>query len=154
MKSVRKRVRVQAYVEPELAKRIVERVETSGTTESGMVRSSLLQYLDGDSDAMLVLRRLDRLGRALIRLHRDLEFHSEAFSVFVRSWFAHTPAIPEASRRAVLASAESRYRQYMDELVQQFARGHRFLDDLPKELVANDTELDAILAKADEAPPR
>jgi hypothetical protein len=154
MKAFRKRVRVQSYVEPELARRIVDRVETTGATESGMVRSSLLQYLDGQSDATLVLRRLDRLGRALTRLHRDVEFHSEAFSVFVLRWFAHTPAVPEDRRKAVLAAAEARYRQYIDDVVQQFAGGRRFLDDLPQESVANDTELDAILVNADERAPR
>jgi hypothetical protein len=154
MKAFRKRVRVQSYVEPELARRIVDRVETTGATESGMVRSSLLQYLDGQSDATLVLRRLDRLGRALTRLHRDMEFHSEAFSVFVHSWFAHTPPVPEDRRKTALTLAEARYQQYMDDVVRRFAGGRRFLDDLPQESVANDTELDAILVKADERGPR
>jgi hypothetical protein len=154
VKPQRKRVRVQAYVEPELAQRIAERVKTTGATESGVVRSSLLQYLDSESDAMLVLRRLDRLGRALARQHRDVEFHSEAFSVFVRSWLAQAPTLDDDRQSAPGTPAEGRYRRFVEGVVEQFSGGSRFLDDLPQEPVASDTELDAIRGKTDEERPR
>jgi len=45
------------------------------------------------------------------------------------------------------ARAEGRYKQFLEHVIERFSGGHRFLDDLPHEVVANDTELDAILAK-------
>jgi hypothetical protein len=149
MKPLRKRVRIQTYVEPEVAKLLGQRMETMGVSESGMVRSSILEFLDETRDKTLLLRRLDRLGRAVERLHRDLEFLSEAFAVFTLTWFAHTAPIEQEREPAARASGKARYQQFMELVVQRFAGGARFLDDLPKETLANDEELDAIRASAD-----
>jgi hypothetical protein len=147
MKRARKRVRIQTYVEPEVAAQISRRGATMGTSESGVLRSSLLESLEEPNDKMLLLRRLDRLGRGVERLHRDVEFLSEAFGVFVQAWFTQTPPLPVERERAARASGESRYRQYMDVVVQRFAGGARFLDDLPKEPLADDEELDRLAGR-------
>lgn len=147
------RVRVQPYVPAELAKRLEMHCAATGVTESAGVTAALEQWLDGTGDKTLLLRRLDRLGRALERLHRDEEFLSEAFSVFVRIWFAHTPNVPEDRRSAARASAEGRYRQFVQHVVEQFSGGRRFVDDLPHEPIAHDGELDSLRAHG-ERPPR
>ena len=54
--------------------------------KSALVKSALEQYLRGTADATLVMRLLDRLGRAGVRTQRDLELLSEAFVVYVRLW--------------------------------------------------------------------
>jgi hypothetical protein len=149
MRTFRKRVRLQAYVEPELGERVAQRRAAMGTSESGIVRSSVLHYLDDRSDTALLLRRLDRLGRANARLQRDVELLSESFGVFLRTWFAHTPALPDDSKALARAAAESRYRQLVEHVAQRFSGGRRFLDDLPREAVANDAELEAIRTKTD-----
>jgi hypothetical protein len=156
MKAFRKRVRVQAYVEPELARRLVQRRMTMGASESGIVRSSLVQYLDGSSDMELLLRRLDRLGRADERLQRDLELLSESFGAFLRTWFAHTPALPEDAKGFARATAERRYRQLIEHVGQRFSGGRRFLDDLPHESIADPAELDAVRSEvsAEKTGPR
>lgn len=155
MKPFRKRVRVQAYVEPELARKLVERRMTMGASESGIVRSSLVQYLDGTSDLELLLRRLDRLGRADERLRRDLELLSESFGAFLRTWFAHTPALPEDAKALARATAERRYQQLIEHVGQRFSGGRRFLDDLPQESIADAPKLDVIRSEleADKTGP-
>jgi hypothetical protein len=60
----RGRVRLQSYVEPAFADRVNRYCLAMGVSESAIVKSSLDQYLDGVGDATLLLRRLDRLGRA------------------------------------------------------------------------------------------
>jgi hypothetical protein len=122
----------------------------SNCTESAYVTMALRQALDGTSDWVLLMKRLDRIGRALERLQRGEDFLSEAFSAYLLSWFAHTPAVAgDADRKAAArASAESRYRDLMQFVVRKFASGHRFIDDLPQEPVANDAELEAVLARA------
>lgn len=146
------RVRVQPYVPTELAKRLEAHCAATGVTESAGVTAALEQWLDGTSDKTLLLRRLDRLGRAIERVHRDEEFLSEAFSVFVRIWFAHTPNVPEDGRRVARASAEGRYGQFVQHVVQQFSGGRRFVDDLPQEPIANDGELDSLRAEPENPP--
>jgi hypothetical protein len=88
------------------------------------------------------------------RTQRDLELFSQAFGVFMRLWFAHTPPIPEENKRSARTSAESRYKQFVEHVSQQFSGGHRFLDDLPHEAVANEAELTAVVASgADSMAP-
>ncbi len=137
------RIRLMPYVEPELAQRLEKCCAALDATQSAVVTSALRQYMDGTSDATLVLRRLDRLGRSALRTHRDVELLSEAFSVFVRLWFAHTPTIPEDGKRAARTTAEGRYRQFVEHVAEQFSGGRRFLDDLPHEEVADGAELEA-----------
>jgi len=63
----RGRVRLQSYVDPATADRVDRFCAAMGMSESALVKSALDQYLAGTSDAALVLRRLDRLGRAVKR---------------------------------------------------------------------------------------
>ena len=142
----RGRVRLQPYVDVEVSKRLDRFCAATDSTVSAVVLAAVRQYLDGTSDATLVLRRLDRLGRAVARSQRDLEFLSEAFAVFLRVWFAHTPNIPEDSKKAARANAEGRYKQFVEHVAEQFSGGHRFLDDLPYETIGDDAELTAAAA--------
>jgi hypothetical protein len=103
------RVRLHPYVERELAKRLAEFGAASGIASSSVVQAALRQYLDRTSDTALILRRLDRLGRADARAHRDLELLSEAFAVWVKIWFVQTPRIDGDAKELARRTAESRY---------------------------------------------
>jgi predicted DNA-binding protein len=151
------RQRITPYVPTELARRLDAVCATTHVTESAYVTDALQRHMDGTGDMTLILRRMDRLGRALTRVHRDLELYSEAFGVFVRHALAHAPNVPEGRRDEMRARAESRYKKFVEHVAEQYSGGHRFLDDLPHEMVAHDAELDGILAKAgedEEAAPR
>lgn len=150
----RGRVRLQSYVDPAFADRVSRYCLAMGVSESAIVKSSLEQYLDGTGDATLLLRRLDRLGRAMARQERDLQILSHAFGVFTRLWLAHTPRVPDDAKRGARIDAESRYRQFVQHVAEEFSGGRRFLDDLPHELVANDGELDAIANSSAESHDR
>jgi hypothetical protein len=113
------------------------------------VKSALGQYLDGTSDATLLLRRLDRLGRAASVTQRDLEVLSQAFGVFVRRWLAHTPTVPEVAKPGARVNAENRYSRFTQHVADQFSAGRRFLDDLPREVVADDAELATLTKSGD-----
>jgi hypothetical protein len=143
-KAVRRgRVRLAPYMDATLAKRLVEFCAAAGATESAVVEAAVRQYLDGTSDAALLLRRLDRLGRATARHQRDIELLSEAFGVFVRVWFAHTPNVPEDGKKFASISAESRYTRFVQHVSEQFSGGRRFLEDLPRETLGDEGELSA-----------
>ena len=123
----------------------------SHLTERAVIEEALEQYISGTSDLTLVLRRLERLGRAADRVHRDVEVLSAAFAVFVQLWFAHTPGLREELKAAAREEAESRYQHFKDYVTQEFAGGRRLLDDLPREAIADDAELDTLAANAGSA---
>jgi len=140
------RVRLHPYVDRELGKRLAEYSAASGIALSTVVQSAL-RHLDRTSDTALILRRLDRLGRADARAHRDLELLSEAFAVWVRLWFAHTPSVSDDAEESARRTAERRFAQFVEHVVERFTGGHRFLDDLPREVLADEVELSSLAAQ-------
>ena len=50
--------------------------------------------------------------------------------------------------------AESRYRQFVEHVSEEFSGGRRFLDDLSREVVANDADLDAIVDNSNSSPDK
>ena len=137
---------VRGYLPRELAHQLAQRSIADRITISAAMTAAVEQWVNGTSDRALLFRRLDRLGRAIERCHREAEFHAKAFSVFMHTWLVHTKSVAPADRAAALESAEKRYREIVKQVVGEFADGSRFIDDLPQEPVANDAELDAILA--------
>jgi len=105
------------------------------------------QYLDGNRNTSSTLAPIDRLVQAIDsdrqqreQLHRDLEILSEAFGRFLRLWTAvhastfrdaPTPAAADALSKQ-LAAGEAVYRRLTATIAQHFAKGHRFVHDLPK----------------------
>ncbi len=147
-KTKTRRVRVYTRLPATLRDRVSSYCAASKISERAVFEAAVEQYLNGTSDMTLVLRRLDRLGRADDRVHRDVELLSASFAVFVRLWFAHTPSLRDEVKPAARSDAESRYRQFMDYVAQEFTGGRRFLDDLPRESIANDAELTAMATNA------
>ena len=143
--------RVWTHLSAPLRDRLSSYCAASHITERAVFEAALEQYISGTSDMTLVLRRIERLSRAADRVHRDVELLSAAFAVFVQLWFAHTPSLREEVKPAAREDAESRYQQFKDYVTQEFAGGRRFLDDLPREAIADDAEHNAIAANAGSA---
>jgi len=141
----RKHVRVGTRMRPELRNRLAGFALASGVPESGIIASSLEQYLDRTSDRELLMARLNRLENVLGRVHRDQQLLAQAFSVFVRLWFAHTRPVAEEEKAHARATAEARYKRFLEHVVEEFARGRRLVDDLPREVIADDGELRKVL---------
>jgi hypothetical protein len=148
------RRRLYPYVLREIGDRLASYCAATDTTESAVVEAALRQYLDKTSDASLLLRRMDRLGRAVERLQRDLDLQSEAFAAFVQLWFAHTPPVAPEARKAAQAAAEERYEKFVNYVASQFSSGHRFLDDLARETLADEGDLAAVAENGDEGQTR
>jgi hypothetical protein len=149
--------RLLPYVSADLYSRLSEYCAAKGQTQSAVVEAALGDYLNEARDDLLVMRRLDRLGRAQDRTQRDQEIMSLAFGTFLQIWFAHTPSLPPDARDAARRTAASRYKQFLEHTAEQFSHGHRFLDDLPKDTFADEAELEAIATGAhdqDEAGSR
>lgn len=135
------RARIQPYLSAPLRKRFRAYCAATGHTESAIVQAALAQYLDGTSDHALLMRRIDRLGRAFDRLERDVQLLSEAFAVWVQIWFAHTPAIPVDGRDLARRESAARFQQFVDYVATKLSHGRSFVDSLARERIADDQEL-------------
>jgi hypothetical protein len=154
-KTIRRgRARLVPRVPAELAQRLSEVCASTNATETAVVEAALRKHLDGTSDKTLLFKRLDHLDRAVERSHRHLELLSEAFGVFVQVWFAHAPTLDEEEKKSARRDADSRYRRFLQHVTQRFSGGPRFFDDLPRESIADDAELDAIVDKSNGSPDK
>jgi hypothetical protein len=142
------RERIQPYLSAEIHNRFYEYCNAKRQTESAVVEAALTQYLELP-DSLLVMRRLDRLGRSVDRMHRDVELLSQAFSLFLQCWFAHAPTLPPNQKDAARRTSASRFQEFMEQLAEQFSNGRRFLDDLPKDVFADEGELRAMAVGTD-----
>jgi hypothetical protein len=138
-------VRHQPYLHPEDSKRLVAHCAATNTSESAVFREALARYFyNVPSEADLLLRRLDRVQLRLARTQRDVELLTEAFAVFVKLWFAHTPQVAERDKGVARTAAEGRYAQFVEYVSRQFGGGRRFVDDLPQEIIGDERELAAM----------
>lgn len=139
--------RVWTRLSVALRERITGYCAASGIAERTVFEAALGQYIDGTNDMTLLMRRVDRLGRALERTNRNVDLLSVAFGAFVHLWLGHAPSIPDDRLSAARAKAEGAYGKFLELVTAQFSEGRRFIDDLPKEAIANETELDDITSR-------
>lgn len=104
-------------------------------------RRRLRKYLEGTDDSALLVRRLDRLQRALALEHRDVELLSEAFGRYMRLWFLAHASSADAVKAAGRGAAEAQYKKFAQHLGAEFMQGHRFVDDVPVEASAGEDEV-------------
>jgi hypothetical protein len=105
-----------------------------------IVDESLRQYLDQSGEVAQVLARLDRLGRSIDHLKRDLELLSEFQGVFVRIWFAHTPPIAESEKELAQRQGAKRFEQMLDFVSRRIQTGHRFGKEVTRDGAADERE--------------
>jgi hypothetical protein len=137
---MRTRAQIFPWLTPSLRKRLRAYAAKRGATESSVVESALLQYLDAETtDRALLLRRLDRVGTGLSTLHRDFDIVSQALGVFFQLWFAHTPRIPDDAKAAAEQIALKRYDQFLDHVAAQIMGGQRFAQEIARDVGPSET---------------
>ena len=131
---MRTRTRIHPYLAADVAGRLAAYCAAKGLTESAAVQAAVEDYLDaGEKDNALILRRLDRLGRASTRQQRDLEILSEAFAVYVRYWCAYLPDYSRVELDAARRAGAQRYDRFLEFVTEQLAAGHRLAATVTKE---------------------
>lgn len=148
---MKNRSKIYPHLDDALIQRFKSYCAAKGVTESSVVEAALKNHLDGTADSALLMRRLNRLGRSVERVERDVGILAEAFGLFVQLWLAHTPEIPGDQKDLARRVAASRYQRFLDHVAAQVTGGRRFIDRfVPEEL----TELEAPLAAPAAAPSR
>lgn len=124
---------LKSYVPSELRKRIRQYAAKKGVSESSVTNAALLRYLDDANDGPLILRKLHRIDRELVRSKRDTDLFSEAFAVFVKLWFAHTPRLAEAEKDAAEMSALQRFEEFAEHVAERLSSGGSLAAELQRD---------------------
>ena len=127
------------YLTPDLLDLLVRHAKTRGVPKSTVAEAAIASFLTPDAaqqQEAALGRRLDRLNRHADRLERDLDVAVEMLALFVRSWMAATPALPDAAQAAARARGRDRYERFIETLGRRLASGRSFSRELAVELEA------------------
>ena len=113
-----------------------------------LVNEALEQYFDLDSARTreaILLKRLDQIDRKVEQLHANLAILSEAFAIFIKTYFARLAAIPKEQSEAALARANKLYSQFLQQVYEASLSGNNLFNDLPKEEFLSNEEANHIM---------
>ena len=127
------------YLTPELLDLLVAQAKRRGVPKSTVAEAAIASFLTPDTaqqQEAALGRRLDRLNRHADRLERDLEIAVEMLALFVRTWMAATPSLPDAAQAAARVRGRDRYERFVENLGRRLASGRSFTRELAFELEA------------------
>lgn len=122
-----KKDRLNIYFDPRLTNELETLAARRKVSKSAIVEAALASYLspDGaDQKEAAIVRRLDRLTRAVERLERDQTISTEAVALFVKFWLTTTPPLPDTMRDAAQATGRERYEGFVEALGRRLAKGN------------------------------
>ena len=132
-----KKDRLNVYFDPALSGELDALAARRKVSKSQIVEAALAAFLspDGaDQREAAIVRRLDRLTRAVERLERDVSIGNEAMALFVKFWLTTTPPLPEGMREAAQASGKERYDGFVEALGRRLAKGSTLTKEVSEDL--------------------
>ena len=133
-----RRIQLTVRLEPEVYRAAKERATRSGVSLSAAVaeaaKESLLSTYRGQREAEIlkaVDRNFHKVGRLEQRLWLEIRLLKEMVGLGMRSFFNHTPAVPESEKAAALLSGKARFHRYLDLLAENLRGGESVLHDVP-----------------------
>jgi predicted transcriptional regulator len=128
-----KRAQVHPRLPEDLSKRLRTFAGGKGASQSSVIQLALTRYLDDANEAAVILRRVDRLARAVTRVHRDVVVVADALAVFVQIYLAHTPRIPDEGRAHAEEDALVRFDHFWKHVCAIAVSGRSVLDDIVRD---------------------
>lgn len=129
--------RLNVYFDPALSGKLDALAARRKVSKSQIVEAALAAFLspDGaDQREAAIVRRLDRLTRAVERLERDQSIGNEAMALFVKFWLTTTPSLPDEMREAAQALGKERYDGFVEALGRRLAKGKTLAKEISEDI--------------------
>ncbi|PVM82097.1 CopG family transcriptional regulator [Caulobacter endophyticus] len=120
------KIQTKVFLARDLVIALDEASRRTRRSKSEIVQAAVASYLSPDSDEAAeaaVVRRLDRTGRSLERLERDVTISNEAIALFVKAWLTATPSLSAGDQKAQNAKGQERYAGFLEALSRRLASG-------------------------------
>lgn len=134
---------MNVYFDPALSAELEALAARRRLSKSQIVEAALAAFLspDGaDQREAAIVRRLDRLTRAIERLERDVTIGNEAMALFVRFWLTTTPPMPDEMRDAAQATGRERYEAFVETLGRRLAKGSTLTKEVSEDFTSGTSE--------------
>lgn len=113
-----------------------------------IVNEALEQYFDLDSAKTreaILLKRIDQVDRKIEQLNSNLNVFSEAFSVYLKTYFARLVEIPKDQAKVAFARSDELFMQFLQQVYKSSVAGNSLFNDLPKEEFISSEEAEKII---------
>lgn len=120
------KVQTKVFLARDLSLALGEAARRTRRSKSEIVQAAVAAFLSADgaeAQEGALARRLDRIGRELERIQRDVTISNEAVALFVKAWLTATPVLAEADQRAQNAKGQERYAGFLEALARRVATG-------------------------------
>ena len=137
--------RLSVYLEPEVMRALIDYAERRGQSKSLIAEAAIGTFLSPDAaerQEATFTRRLDRLGRQIERLERDVAISVEALALFVRFWLTTTPTLPEQALAAARAKGAERYDAFVEALGRRLAKGPTLVREVSMDMPSDGLRTD------------
>ena len=131
------KVPLSTYLDPKLAELLETYAARRKVSKSVVAEAAIASFLSPDSaerDEAVLARRFDRLSRQVERLERDSTISIEMLALFVRSWLAATPVLPEPEPTAAEIKARERFERFVRALGQRLASGRSLAREVSEDV--------------------
>jgi predicted transcriptional regulator len=135
----RKKTQISVYLDPDIMAMLADYAARREQSQSMIAEAAIASFLspdDAERREAVVAKRLDQIDRRVARLERDVGISVETLAIFVRSWLATTPALPEPAAQAARAKAGERYEAFIAALGRRLAKGPKLRQEVPEDVIS------------------
>ena len=118
------KVQSKVFLSGELASSLDAASRRTKRSKSEITQAALAAFLSPDGAEMseaAIVRRLDRVGRELERIQRDVTISNEALAMLIKAWLTATPTLSAADQRVQNAKGQERYAGFLGALARRLA---------------------------------
>lgn len=138
--------RLSVYLDAQAMRALIDYADRRGKSKSLIAEAAIVSFLSPDAaerQEAAFARRLDRLGRQMERLERDVAISVEALALFVRFWLTATPTLPEQAQAAARAKGTERYDAFIEALGRRLAKGPTLLHEVSLDVPTDGSQANA-----------
>lgn len=132
----RTKIQIKPSVDMDVERYLREESKRLNKPYGLIVNEALIQYFDLDSlknREAILLKRLDQIDRKVEGLHTNLSILSEAFSIYIKTYFARLSEVPKEQSMAAMSRANHLFNQFLQQVYEASLSGNSLFNDLPKE---------------------
>ena len=124
--------RINVYLEDHVADQLALIAKRPGANKSAIVNAALDRFFnpEPDNQTAALIRRLDRMTRALDRLDRNTGIGVETLALFIRYFLTVTPPLPHDDQAAAHALGRERFEMFVAQVGRRLAQDGNLLSEV------------------------
>lgn len=124
--------RINVYLDDPIADQLALIARRPGANKSAIVNAALDRFFnpEPDNQTAALIRRLDRMTKALDRLDRNTDIGVETLALFIRYFLTVTPPLPQDDQASAHALGRERFEMFVAQVGRRLAQDGNLLSEV------------------------